>query len=147
MGHDGMSHPVGIEFTRDLEGHSRVTGVYGKEVLLDCYYCDPETFNRESLEKYFNQLIEILGMQKGDLYFWDDVGVPEEERQIKPETKGTTAIQFILTSNITVHCLDLLERVYVNIFSCKDFAEGIVKNFTQEWFKSKSISLHVIYRP
>ena len=63
-------------------------------------------------------------MEKCQVHYWDDVGVPPEERQTSPLTKGTSAVCFILTSAIVVHTLDDLGAVYVNIFSCKEFDRG-----------------------
>jgi S-adenosylmethionine/arginine decarboxylase-like enzyme len=73
-------------------------------------------------------------MEACELYFWDDHEVPEAERQTEPHTKGTSAIQFILTSNITIHTLDILERVYINVFSCKEFDELAAAAFSRDWF-------------
>ncbi|MEE9365879.1 MAG: S-adenosylmethionine decarboxylase [Dehalococcoidales bacterium] len=143
---NSMEKPVGITYTANLDGEVAVSGIYGKELALDCYGCLPALFNRAGLQRFFDELVELLGMEKGDLHFWDDVGVPEEERQARPETKGTSAIQFILTSNITIHCLDILGRVYVNIFSCKDYSVGEAKAFVQKWFRAKFVRSHVIYR-
>ncbi len=145
-GIDSMARPIGIKKVRDLEGCPVISGIYGKELILDCYLCSTEKFNRRDLRKFLKKLVKILDMEAGTLHFWDDVGVPKNEKQTKLETTGTSAIQFILTSNITVHCLDLLERVYINIFSCKDFDTGDAKAFVQEWFNSKSIREHVVYR-
>ena len=36
-------------------------------------------------------------------------------------TVGVTAVQFILTSNITIHTLPLLRRVFINILMDKRF--------------------------
>lgn len=143
---DAMAMEVGIYKTRDLDGESQYIGVYGKEMLYDCHQCDVSTFNRESLTNFFFGLIKLLDMEEGDLHFWDDVGVPDEQKQIKPETIGTSAIQFILTSNITVHTLDKLGRVYVNVFSCKDFDDGDARRYIREWFRSKLIGDHRVYR-
>jgi S-adenosylmethionine/arginine decarboxylase-like enzyme len=143
---DVMNMPVGITVHNDLDGEPIVGGTYGKEVMLDCYDCDVTKFNRRELRKFFNRLVKLLDMQKGDLHFWDDVGVPKSERQTKLETTGTSAIQFILTSNITVHCLDKLARVYVNIFSCKDFETGAAKMFVWDWFSCGSVRAHTAYR-
>ncbi len=85
-------------------------------------------------------------MERADLHWWDDLNTPEEEKETEPHLKGTTAIQFIKTSNITIHTLDLLKKVYLNIFSCKDFDPEIVKQFTEEWFKGKIVNNHVIER-
>ena len=75
-------------------------------------------------------------MKRCELHYWDDVGVPAEDRQTHPQTKGTSVVQFILTSTIVVHTLDLLGSVYVNIFSCKAFDVTQAQEFTVEWFKS-----------
>ena len=100
---------------------------YGFELIIDLHGCDVSTFNRESLDGYFEKLCKAIDMQKCERYFWDDVGLPEEEKQTSPHTKGTSAVQFILTSTIVVHTLDLLKAVYINIFSCKPFDEKVAE--------------------
>ena len=107
---------------------------YGKELILDLHGCDPARFNRDSIAHYFAKLCDLIGMEACDLHFWDDVGVPENERQTNPRTKGTSAVQFIITSNITIHTLDLLGAVYLSLFSCKDFSADVVAKFTASWF-------------
>ena len=77
-------------------------------------------------------------MEKAEVHFWDDVGVPREERQTSPQTKGTSAVCFILTSTIVVHTLDLLSAAYINIFSCKAFDPEVATEFTKEWFEARS---------
>ena len=74
-------------------------------------------------------------MEKCEVHFWDDVGVPVEEQQTSPHTKGTSAVCFILTSTIVVHTLDLLKAVYVNIFSCKRFDPDAAATFTERFFR------------
>ena len=131
---------------KNLDGELVRSGYYGMELALDCFQCDVSKFNRRDIRKYFNGLVKLLKMKKGDLHFWDDVGVPKKEKQTNPMTTGTSAIQFILTSNITLHTLDLLGNVYVNIFSCKDFKTGEARAFTQNFFTAKSVREHVITR-
>lgn len=113
---------------------------YGKELILDLHECDPETFTRESIENYFIQMCEKIDMKRCDLFLWDDFGLPPEQCQTLPHLKGTSAVQFIMTSNITIHTLDLMKRVYLNIFSCKDFDPAVVEAFSLEWFKGKTIN-------
>lgn len=110
---------------------------YGKELILDLHDCDPVTFTRNSIAEYFRRLCELIDMEACDLHFWDDLGVSSDECQTEPHLKGTSAIQFILTSNITIHTLDLLESVYVNIFSCKDFDGKKAAAFTRIWFQGR----------
>ena len=111
---------------------------YGYELILDLHECDASTFNRESLDGYFEKLCKAIDMKKCERYWWDDVGVSEEEKQTSPHTKGTSAVQFLLTSTIVVHTLDLLEAVYINIFSCKGYDKEIAEKITKEWFKAKT---------
>jgi S-adenosylmethionine/arginine decarboxylase-like enzyme len=121
-------------------------GPYGFELILDLHGCDVAKFNRTSLDNYFEKLCKAIGMIKCERYFWDDVGVSPEERQTSPHTKGTSAVQFILTSTIVVHTLDLLEAVYINIFSCKPFDRKVAEQVTREWFAAKECKTHFIER-
>ena len=86
---------------------------YGVEVILDLHMCNPAKFNRESIERYFIELCERIDMKRADLHFWDDLGLPDEER--KPTHLKGTSIQ-LSASNITIHTLDILKNAYVNIF-------------------------------
>ena len=119
---------------------------YGKELIIDLHNCDAAMFNRKSIKKYFIEVCDLIDMERSKLSWWDDYGVPIEEQQTEPHLKGTTAIQFITTSNIVIHTLDLLGAVYINIFSCKDFNSDIAMNFTAEWFKGQIVSSHEIER-
>ena len=107
---------------------------YGKELILDLHDCDPSEFTRPVIRGYFRDLCGAIDMEPCDLHFWDDVNVPVGLQQTSPQTKGTSAVQFILTSNITIHTLDLLGAVYVNIFSCKPFDEEVAVRETLRWF-------------
>lgn len=119
---------------------------YGFELILDLHGCDAATFTRESIDGYFETLCKAIDMVKCERYWWDDVGVPPEEQQTSPHTKGTSAVQFILTSTIVVHTLDLLKAVYVNIFSCKEFDPEVAKQITMDWFKAETCKEHFIER-
>ncbi len=119
---------------------------YGKELIIDLHDCDPKTFGRRSLRRYLKEICELIDMKRCALHFWDDVGVAKEYRQTEAHTKGTSAIQFILTSNITIHTLEELKSVYINVFSCKDFiAEDAIK-FTRDWFHGEVVQHLVIDR-
>ena len=119
---------------------------YGLELILDLHECDNSRFTRSCLKDFFREICELIDMEPCELHFWDDVGVPLEEQQTDPKTKGTSAVQFILTSTIVVHTLDLMQTVYVNIFSCKAFDTGKAAQFTASWFKSSDWTSHVVVR-
>lgn len=119
---------------------------YGQELILDLHECDATLFTRQSIEQFCSELCDLIDMERCDLHFWDDVGVPEEERQTSPKTKGTSAVQFILTSTIVIHTLDLMKAAYVNIFSCKEFDTDEAAKFTANWFGSKDWTANVVIR-
>ena len=119
---------------------------YGKELILDLHECDPSKFNREDLDIFFAQLCELLDMKKCERYWWDDYGLPKNQQQTEPHLKGTSAVQFIMTSNITIHTLDIMERVYLNIFSCKSFSTQKATLFCRRFFNGKIVQRKVVDR-
>ena len=119
---------------------------YGKELILDLHNCNPKKFSRKMIGKYFRELCDLIDMQRCELFWWDDYGLPKNERQTEPHLKGTSAVQFIMTSNITIHTLDILKNVYLNIFSCKDFDAKKATQFSREFFKGKVVNRVVIKR-
>ena len=38
--------------------------VYGYELVLDIHECDPSTFNRDSIENFFDELCDLIDMEK-----------------------------------------------------------------------------------
>lgn len=113
---------------------------YGKELILDLHECDVKTFTRKSIRKYFKELCILIDMKRDTLYWWDYLGIPEEEYSAIPaHLRGISAIQFITTSNITIHTLDLLKCVYINIFSCKEFNSLQAREFSEKWFDGKIV--------
>jgi len=131
---------------QNKERVERKMASYGKELILDIHNCDPSIFTRKAIRSYFKQLCELIDMERCKLCWWDDHGLPPEKQQTEPHLKGTTAIQFIKTSNITIHSLDILKVVFLNIFSCKDFDEKVVKEFSEKYFHGKIVSHTIIKR-
>ena len=120
--------------------------VYGKEIILDIWECNPKKMNRKDMKIYFDTLCEKIKMQQEKLCWWDEIGVPKEERETLPHLVGTSAVQFIRTSNITIHTLTIMKRVYLNIFSCKNFNPKIVENYSKDFFEGKIKTSKVIIR-
>ena len=108
--------------------------MYGKELMLDLHNCDPDTFTRASIKIFLIGVCEKIDMVRGPLHFWDYDDMEEEKEDAPPHLKGTSAIQFIMTSNIVIHTLDDLKAVYLNVFSCKDFVPDDVIALAKEWF-------------
>ncbi len=120
--------------------------MYGIETIIDLQGCDTTRFNRKNIKQYFLQACKLLDVSPEVCYFWDDFRVPKEKRQTNPKTKGTTAILFILTSNVTVHTLDLLAVAFINIFSCKDYNTELLEEFTVKFFGSSKHKTTLVER-
>lgn len=119
---------------------------YGKELIIDLHDCDVSMFTRENLDTYFKKLCFLIDMEKCERFFWDDLHTPEEEKETEPHLVGVSAVQFIKTSNITIHTLTLLRRVYLNIFSCKEFDSSVAMRYTSDYFSGQVISSTVLKR-
>lgn len=119
---------------------------YGKELILDLHGCNVDLFNREDIGRYFEGLCDLIGMEPCERHFWDDLHTPAAEKETETHLVGTSAVQFIKTSNITIHTLDLLKQVYVNIFSCKHFDEHDALRYTNHFFGGKIIDYTIIER-
>lgn len=101
---------------------------YGKELILDIHNCN-RPFTRKYIKTFLIGLCDdILKMERADLHFW---GYRNEEEKMKaPEhLAGTSAVQFITTSNVTIHTLDKLKVVYLNIFTCAELDQEEVSLF------------------
>lgn len=110
---------------------------YGKELILDLKGCDVKKFTRFHIRKYLKELCELIDMKREDLHFWDYDGQLEAYKKAPDHLKGISAVQFITTSNITIHTLDVSKQILINIFSCKDFLCCMTIEFTENWFNGK----------
>ena len=120
---------------------------YGKELIIDLHNCDPSTFTRKSIKDYVDTLCkEVIYMEAEDLHFWDYEGDPEGYAEAPDHLKGVSAVQFIKTSSIVIHTLDVLEKAFINIFSCKEFDTVEVARFTSGWFFGRVVNSKVVYR-
>jgi S-adenosylmethionine/arginine decarboxylase-like enzyme len=118
--------------------------MYGTELILDIHKCDATLFNREKIEDFCIKLCTLIDMQREDLHFWEDEDLPNPKTN--PKTYGISAIQFILTSNITIHALPLLKSIYINIFSCKDFNILDAKRFAVKYWRGICMASNNIER-
>jgi len=106
---------------------------FGQELLLDMYGCDVKLFTKSKINTFFKQLCKKIDMKRhGKPVFWHD----DSET---PHLKGTSAMQFITTSNIVVHALDILGTVYISIFSCKKFDKDKAAKFSKQFFRAERV--------
>jgi S-adenosylmethionine/arginine decarboxylase-like enzyme len=112
---------------------------YGQELILDIHEADATTFTREHITDFMHRICDnVLSMEREDLHFWDYEDEPKMKAKQPAHLKGISAVQFIKTSNITIHTLDDLKKVFINIFSCKKFNPDTAERFSTEYFRGKT---------
>ena len=117
---------------------------YGQELILDIHNCDSSLFNRADLGKFVKRLCDLIEMEREEIYFWDyDDAV---KHTLPAHLKGTSVVQFIRTSNIVMHALDDLNKVLLNILSCKEFDSEIASQFASGWLKGDIYKRTIIMR-
>lgn len=107
--------------------------MYGYELVMDLYECNVEKFTVDIVTKFMEDLCDLIDMKRADLHIWSN-----PELLVEPHTKGISAIQFIYTSNVTLHTLDILKELYINLFTCKAFDVEVAKKFIADTFEAKS---------
>lgn len=113
---------------------------YGMEIIVDLHDCNIKRFTKKSLDEFFLKLCEISDMTA--------VGKPKYWHELSniPHLKGYSGIQFIKTSNILIHTLDITKDAYINFFSCKDFNVDEVLNFIIEHFEAGRVYHRMLNR-
>lgn len=115
--------------------------LYGYELILDLYDCDPKIISsKKKLKEYVDNLCKIIKMKKYGKTYLPHFG------HKRNHTKGYSLLQFIETSSITAHFSELWNSAYINIFSCKYYDPDTATKFTKKFFRAKRIKKRYIIR-
>jgi S-adenosylmethionine decarboxylase len=103
---------------------------WGKSTSINLYGCKKSILkNPVAIKKFIAQVIKKIDMIAH--------GPTLIERFGEGELEGYSAMQFIETSSITIHCDEVGGRAFIDIFSCKDFESDIAKLFASKFFDAK----------
>lgn len=128
-------------FNKHMPDHS-----YGMEMVLDIYNCDASRFTAEFMGKFVRELVDVAGMQAvGEPVIWTDEGIDPAE-MTEPHLKGISVLQWIKTSNILIHAMDLTGLALINLFSCKPFDVYTVSEFCRATLGGNKTNVQVIKR-
>ncbi len=112
---------------------------WGKLVSINLHECDFDKLsNPEMIKAFVVEIIVKIGMKAHGEIQIDRFGYGELE--------GYSAMQFIETSSITVHCDEVGRRCFVDIFSCKDFDEKKAEKFSEHFFGAKGTMATTLVR-
>jgi S-adenosylmethionine/arginine decarboxylase-like enzyme len=105
---------------------------WGYHLHLDCSGCDSESIKSyQTIYDFSKELVITIDM------------VPYGEPQIvnfgSGDKEGYTLIQLIETSNIAAHFVNENNHIYLDVFSCKNFDQNVVKQLVKKYFGAKKM--------
>ncbi len=113
--------------------------VWGQSLSVDLSGCEHSLMiNPEKLKEFSRMICKEINMIP--------FGEPMVHRFGEGTLEGYSMMQFIMTSNITVHLDEVKDRAFIDIFSCKKFDVKTAKNFCQNFFMAKKIRAKNLYR-
>jgi|TARA_Y100000310_G_C20675761_1_gene812939 S-adenosylmethionine/arginine decarboxylase-like enzyme len=112
---------------------------WGQLLVLNLYDCENKILKSElKLKKFCLELCKKIQM--------NPYGKPLIKRFGKGELEGYSLMQFIETSSITIHADEFGNRVFIDIFSCKEFDPKIAEEFSKSFFRAKSAKANLVER-
>lgn len=112
---------------------------WGKSTSINLCDCDLTLISDpEAIKQFVKKLVKVVDMVAHGPCYIDRFGVGSLE--------GISAMQFIETSSITVHCDEPGRRVFVDLFSCKDYDAVKARKFSKEFFKAKKVETRTLIR-
>lgn len=119
--------------------------MYGRELILGAAECNVKAFTYYPIWNFVRKLCDdVLGVERLDFVYRESE--PGDSTEGNPKTHGVTAIQILVTSNVTLHVLDLTGQLFLNVFSCGDYETEAVKRLVDVCFGGRLIAEQVIER-
>ena len=115
--------------------------MWGQHLIVDMGGCDRTAVtDKGTIHSFCNELVEKIDMVP--------YGEPVIEHFAKhdPSVSGHTLVQLIETSNITAHFVDSTGDIYLDVFSCKEFAEDRVLELCHDFFSPLTIHASTLDR-
>jgi S-adenosylmethionine/arginine decarboxylase-like enzyme len=106
---------------------------WGKSISINLFDCDRKKLtDPDALKTFIRHVIKSIHMVAHGPCYIERFGIGK--------LAGYSAMQFIETSSITVHCDEVGNRAFIDIFSCKDFDAEKAKNISIKFFHAKRAS-------
>jgi S-adenosylmethionine/arginine decarboxylase-like enzyme len=114
---------------------------FGAELILDLHGCDPKLIrSKAKLATFARQLCRRIKMERYGEPILAHFGHKD------PMTSGYSLVQLIETSSIVGHFSEGTNKVYLNVFSCKEFDPADAAAFCRKFFKAKGNHRRYIIR-
>lgn len=115
---------------------------YGQEVVLDIHNVPSEFFKLKTVREFAENLCDEIGMIKGPLYTWGGETRNLHTDYKNPKADGISCVQFLYSSSITIHAIDEINKVFINVFSCEQFDGDAARDFALKNVGGDIVSYH-----
>lgn len=112
---------------------------WGYHMMIDCKGCNTNVSDPKAIYDFNKELVTRIDMVAH--------GEPIIEFMLPGDPKqGFTLVQLITTSNICAHFMDFDRTAYLDVFSCKEFDQSIVKEVFTKYFEPEKMRVNFITR-
>lgn len=116
--------------------------VFGYELLLDCYDCKPGVCgDLDHCYSYLDKLVGFIGMKKQE-----PPTIFRTDRKSFPDKAGLSGWVPLVESSIVIHTLSKKNFISIDVYSCKEFTQKKVLEFTHKYFAPKKIEKQFVLR-
>lgn len=116
--------------------------VFGYELLLDCYDCKSGVCgDLEHCYSYLDKMVEFIDMRKQE-----PPTIFRTDRKSFPDKAGLSGWVPLVESSIVIHTLSKKKFISIDVYSCKEFSQKKVLEFTKKYFAPKKIEKQFILR-
>ena len=116
--------------------------VFGYELLLDCYGCKKGTCgDLEHCYSYLDKLVDFIDMKKQE-----PPTIFRTDRKSFPDKAGLSGWVPLVESSIVIHTLSKKNFISIDVYSCKDYSQKKVIEFTQRYFDPEKIEHQFVER-
>jgi len=114
----------------------------GKHLIVDFYECNKKKILNSVFDLLLN-LPKVIGMTK----LTQPYVFPFHPKTKQGWNWGISGFVIIAESHISIHTVSDERRVYLDVFSCKNFDTKPVISFIRKTFEPKKLSYKEIERP
>ena len=113
---------------------------WGKHCLIELHFCAPQSIRDAAyIKRFVVELCELIDMKR----FGESVVVHFGEDE---KVAGFSCYQLIETSCVSAHFANASNRVFLDVFSCKDYDSDVVVNYAKAAFGALHASVQVVMR-
>lgn len=128
--------------TQKLRAEYDAKHAWGMVASIDAHGCEPGHIRSHGkIQALIDGLVETARMMKHGPSYIERFG--HEGRHPGP---GFSAMQFIETSSVTVHCDEFENRAFIDLFSCAYFDPNAVCEFVKNFLHASDCAVVVTIR-